>query len=189
MAITITSITDLIAFGIGATTILPALQSFCIYAAIGIFVVYLTMISFFYAFFSLDQKRIESNRDGILCCYKHKNRTQKDCCERSILNLVFTKYSKILLKWPVKVLVIVVTLITFAFGSYGTYHLKAEFKFEWYFDKGTYLRDFLDVNSERYQSGMNGDIWVAEKPDIYKKIAELNVLIEKYVHKTSDIFK
>ena len=41
VAITITSITDLMAFGIGATSVLPALRSFCIYTAIGIFSVFI----------------------------------------------------------------------------------------------------------------------------------------------------
>ena len=36
VAITITSITNFIAFGIGATTAMPALKSFCVYASIGI---------------------------------------------------------------------------------------------------------------------------------------------------------
>ena len=36
VAITITSITNFIAFGIGATTAMPALKSFCMYASIGI---------------------------------------------------------------------------------------------------------------------------------------------------------
>ena len=35
VAITVTSITDVFAFGIGAVTILPGLQSFCVAAAVG----------------------------------------------------------------------------------------------------------------------------------------------------------
>ena len=39
-AITVTSVTDIIAFGIGGFTVLPALQSFCIYASVGIVVMH-----------------------------------------------------------------------------------------------------------------------------------------------------
>ena len=46
VAITITSVTDLLAFAIGATTVLPAL---CIYASLGIFFIYLYAITFFLA--------------------------------------------------------------------------------------------------------------------------------------------
>ena len=70
VAITITSLTDLLAFAIGATTILPALQSFCLFAAMGIFFVFIYMATFFVAFFSLDQRRIEDDRNGCICCYK-----------------------------------------------------------------------------------------------------------------------
>ena len=40
VAITITSFTDIIAFGIGGSTVLPALRSFCLYASVGIVAVY-----------------------------------------------------------------------------------------------------------------------------------------------------
>ena len=40
-AITVTSVTDIIAFGIGGFTVLPALQSFCIYASVGIVVMHM----------------------------------------------------------------------------------------------------------------------------------------------------
>ena len=70
VAITITSVTDLLAFAIGATTILPALKFFCLFAAMGIFFVFIYMATFFLAFFSLDQRRIEDDRNGCICCYK-----------------------------------------------------------------------------------------------------------------------
>ena len=62
VAITITSVTDLLAFGIGGTTVLPGLQSFCIYAAFGILFVFFYMATLFLAFFTLNQRREESNR-------------------------------------------------------------------------------------------------------------------------------
>ena len=70
VAITITSVTDLLAFGIGATSILPALGNFCAYAALGIFAVFLQMASFFLAWLVIDQRRIDARRDGIFCCMK-----------------------------------------------------------------------------------------------------------------------
>jgi len=44
VAITITSLTDVLAFAIGGTTVLPALQSFCLYASVGIVAIYLFQV-------------------------------------------------------------------------------------------------------------------------------------------------
>jgi len=39
-----TSLTDFLAFAIGGTTVLPALQSFCLFCAVGLIVVYLLQV-------------------------------------------------------------------------------------------------------------------------------------------------
>ena len=44
VAITITSITDFVAFGVGALTVLPTLRSFCLYAALGILTIFLFQV-------------------------------------------------------------------------------------------------------------------------------------------------
>merc|ERR1719450_1200531 len=56
-AITVTSLTDITAFGVGGLTKLPALRSFCIYAAVGILATFVFQSTFFVAVFSLDQRR------------------------------------------------------------------------------------------------------------------------------------
>ena len=43
-AITVTSLTDFLAFAIGGTTVLPALQSFCLFCAVGLIVVYILQV-------------------------------------------------------------------------------------------------------------------------------------------------
>jgi hypothetical protein len=40
VSITITSVTDVVAFAVGGSTVLPALRSFCFFAAVGILAVY-----------------------------------------------------------------------------------------------------------------------------------------------------
>ena len=55
VAITITSLTDIVAFAIGGTTILPALRFFCLYASIGIAAIYVFQCTFFLACLCLDQ--------------------------------------------------------------------------------------------------------------------------------------
>ena len=53
VAVSITTFTDVIAFFIGSNTVLPGLQSFCIYAAVAIFCIYALQITHFVAWFSL----------------------------------------------------------------------------------------------------------------------------------------
>ena len=53
VAVSVTTFTDVIAFFIGSNTVLPGLQSFCIYAAVAIFAIYVLQITHFVAWFSL----------------------------------------------------------------------------------------------------------------------------------------
>ena len=57
VSILVTSISDICAFLIGATTILPALRSFCIFSGMGIIAVFLLTCTFFVAWLSLDTRR------------------------------------------------------------------------------------------------------------------------------------
>ena len=69
-SIFMTSLTDGIAFMIGGLSILPALKSTCVCASVGVIMLFVYMSTFFLACVSLDQQRIESKRDGFICCLK-----------------------------------------------------------------------------------------------------------------------
>lgn len=45
VSITVTSITDFVAFMISSTTVLPALSSFCVYAALGVLALYILQVT------------------------------------------------------------------------------------------------------------------------------------------------
>ena len=54
-----TSLTDVVVFGIGAITYFPSMQSFSIGGALAIAIIYMFQSSWFIAWMVLDQRRIE----------------------------------------------------------------------------------------------------------------------------------
>ena len=55
VAVSVTTFTDVIAFFVGTNTLLPGLQSFCVYAAVSIFTIYAMQVTHFVAWFSLGE--------------------------------------------------------------------------------------------------------------------------------------
>ncbi|KAJ8305665.1 hypothetical protein KUTeg_016210 [Tegillarca granosa] len=105
VSITVTSFTDVVAFGIGATTSLPALRSFCIFACIGVTALYLLSCTFFVACITFDEKRKDAGRNACLCCYTHRKDYRTTDCSKKERIPVFLKniYAPFLLKTPVKI--------------------------------------------------------------------------------------
>ena len=78
-SITITSVTNALAFGVGSLSTLPALRSLCIYSALIIIMLYISFLTIFSPFFLNDLKRMHNRKgdccglcmcktDTILCC-------------------------------------------------------------------------------------------------------------------------
>lgn len=65
-SITVTSLTDFVAFAISTTSSLPALSSFCMYAAVNILLLFGLQVTFFSAALCLDESRQELNH--VDCC-------------------------------------------------------------------------------------------------------------------------
>ena len=127
VAITITSLTDVVAFAIGGTTVLPALRSFCLYASVGITATYFFQCTFFLAFLSLDQRRINDQRNGCFPCIKHTNWTPNQFSQREFCRSFFRGLGNLITKPFVKGIVILVTVVITAFAIWGNVEMKQEF--------------------------------------------------------------
>ncbi|CAH1243034.1 PTCHD3 [Branchiostoma lanceolatum] len=68
VSITITSITDCLAFAAGIWNVFPSVRLFCIYATAGVAFDFLYQITFFAAFMSLTGRRERANRHCFTCC-------------------------------------------------------------------------------------------------------------------------
>merc|ERR1719397_420193 len=116
VAVSVTTFTDVIAFFIGSNTVLPGLQSFCIYAAVAIFAIYVLQITHFVAWFSLDVRRQAAHRDGCLCCFVHKNFKSYEFSKGSWLNKAFGFIGSLLVKRIVQIFILIATAMCLVGG-------------------------------------------------------------------------
>jgi len=127
-SITVTSLTDLVAFAISSTSALPALASFCAFASINIFFLWALAATFFTSTMVIDEKRQRENRRDMLCCLTRKNDAAEDTgSKEGFISNYFRKYHapKILSK-PGKALTIVCFACLFGFGVFGLVNLPVE---------------------------------------------------------------
>ena len=175
-AITVTSITDVIAFGIGGMTVLPALQSFCIYASVGIIATFLFQSTFFLAWFVMDQRRLEAGRNACCCCYVHNNFQLDRSEHKNRMQTVFKSLGLIITKPVTKIIVILVTATICSVGIWGNVLLRQEFDPTWFLPADTYLSKWFRLNKEYFPSeGELGTIYFnnVKLPENIPKIEQL----------------
>ncbi|KAL8606350.1 hypothetical protein ACOMHN_050830 [Nucella lapillus] len=144
LSITVTSVTDAVAFGVGATTVIPALSAFCLYAMLGIVALFALVLTFFSACLSLDERRRRRNLDACLLCYQHKDYKPSTCSQgSSLVQMFFSRfYGPFLMRLPVKIGVIVITLALFAVNVWSFTLLKEEFQLSSYIPSDSYAYQF-----------------------------------------------
>ncbi|XP_070562444.1 patched domain-containing protein 3-like isoform X2 [Ptychodera flava] len=183
VSITVTSITDFVAFGIGASTILPALRSFCVYCAIGIFFLFFFSITFFTAVLAIDQRRVESKRNACCCCYVHQADFPRWRCgqdNKGLLASCFRHgFANGLMKLPVKIVVVIAALALLGVNIWGTINLEQEFQFEWFLPEDSYVIDYLDASDTYFPaSGLAGDVYLVDV-DYYTEFQALDDLYDQ----------
>ena len=122
-SITVTSFTDMVAFGISASSSLPALASFCAYAAIGIFFLWLFASTFFTATLVLDERRQRDNRRECLCCLtRKKDFKEEEGYEEGLVSRYFRNYHGPAILSPIgKVITLVIYAGLLAFGIWVSF--------------------------------------------------------------------
>ncbi|XP_075240295.1 patched domain-containing protein 3-like [Convolutriloba macropyga] len=174
VSVLVTSLTDFVAFTVGAITVIPALRSFCMYSAMGILGLFLSTLLFFGGAFTFDSRRAAQNRNACLCCIKHGDDYKpNECSQRPIAPRVFEKVASVLTHWPVKVLVVLISCGLVAVSGYGVSKLESNFNPDWFIPDDNYYYDYLQV-AELYfpDDGNTGFVYFGQI-DYYSKADEL----------------
>ena len=73
--VTMTTLTDLVAFAVSTTTAFPAIRYFCIYAALSVTFSFVMIMTLFVAFLVYDVKRIQAKRWDMIPCKIEQDET------------------------------------------------------------------------------------------------------------------
>jgi Niemann-Pick C1 protein len=145
-SIFMTTVTSVLAFGLGCWTTIPAIQWMCIYGLTTISIDFVWQITFFVALLVLDERRIAKRRRDVFICYK----VPESACsivkvqEREHLSVqLMRKYTDILLKPWVKCLVLLCFTGLFGVCAWSATKLSVKFELQGMFPGDSYVNRYL----------------------------------------------
>lgn len=162
VGITITSLTDLIAFMAGAGSSIIAVRNFCIYTGIAVLFCYINNITFFAACLVINEHRIMSRKHKKELENKDDPTFLNDVPDTHKTGLKGERYSKnyidrcvewvvpkLVIKFPIKIIIVFVFLGYLAASIYGCIYMKQGLLFTQLVNDDSYFYKFSDW-SENY---------------------------------------
>ncbi|XP_072010194.1 patched domain-containing protein 3-like [Engystomops pustulosus] len=163
VSITITTLTDVLAFYIGILTSFQSVQSFCIYTGTAILFCFLYNVTCFGAFLALNGRREESNRHWFICKKvteekdTHRSSAYNMCCvgggysqitgketDHPITSFFRNQYGPFLTNIWTKIFVLLLYLGYLASSIYGCFQVQEGIDLRNLATDSSYVRSFYD---------------------------------------------
>ncbi|CAB3369749.1 Hypothetical predicted protein [Cloeon dipterum] len=163
-SVTVTSLTNIVAFAVGANTKMPTFKSFCFFASMGILFLYIFVLTFFVSCVTLDERRRKANRDGCMPWVVREEFSTNECSQHDHQKAFFHRiYSPCLMKTPVKVLVILLTLTLVGFNAYSAFQVEQKFDPVLYLRNDSYPRQFQEALKRHFPKlGNRGGVYIGQ---------------------------
>ncbi|KAI8510152.1 Patched domain-containing protein 3 [Branchiostoma belcheri] len=207
VSITITSITDCLAFAAGIMNVFPSVRLFCIYAAVGVAFDFLYQITFFAAFMTLTGRRERANRHCLTCCpvlpksqAQHKSAAYRLCCASGVskqegafdnpssekfnkdplLNrLLYNNLVPLILKPSTKVVVFLLYVAYLGVAIWGCLQVGMGLHYQNVVTDDSHVGGYYDAEEAHFQKyGRKVDIFITE-PQEYWTIDVQQALLDK----------
>ncbi|CAG0920761.1 unnamed protein product [Notodromas monacha] len=170
VSITITSLTNCLSFLIGIYTPFRAVQVFCMYTALAVFMIYLYHITFFGAWLALTGYWEEENRHCItlkkvlplteagdmsrsyqlFCAGGVSTMDKHDMTNHALMSFFKNQMAKFLCIPAIKALIIMIFLAYLAVGGWGITQLNEGLQAKRLSMDGSYYIDYFDKSSEYF---------------------------------------
>ncbi len=189
--ITMTTLTDLVAFGVSCRSLFPAVRFFCAYAAIAITFAFLMLTTFFVACTWFDVKRINAKRRDFLPCFMSSETT--NCCSgirKNGLDNVMRSWGRIITSFPGKISVCLLSILLLAGGIFGAVNVDESFSRQLLTTEDSHYRKFLNVYEEHFHVEVEVNVIIHNQLDysdhkIQQKYLDLEKIPKSNKHFTS----
>lgn len=185
VSITVTSVTNIAAFAIGSLTVIPDLSSFCKYAALSQFFLYVSQNTFFISCVVLNERRVQQRRLDCLCMVKDCRSEDSvsyggEYKQSRVSKFLGGPYADFLLQTPVRVAVLVLTFAFLGWMGYNISQLSVEATGDNFIPDGSYLKTNLEL-TDIFFGGVGTPVQVVIKDiDYFAERADLSTLAAKY---------
>ena len=184
-AITVTSLTDICAFMSGGLTYFVAGKSFCIGGAIAITAIFLFQTSWFVAWLTLDQQRIQQKRNGIIPCLVHKEWQPPKWSQNDNSTLAMSKIASIF-EFPIfQAFIIFITFGMLSLGICGALQIQIEYDFKTAVPDDSYLKAWFDKNEIDFSTdGYGVDFYTQNTSYTIEDFEKIDNLVNQLVDLT-----
>lgn len=143
---------------------------------------FIFVITFFVAIFTLDERRINQNRNSFVPCLIHKEHKKKLWCEPNLTNRsIKWLYSNVILTKLGKCFVILSVICVTGFSIKHVLKLRQKFDYAWFIPTNTYLHEYTQQFRQYYpERGYEASVFLGQlnyTTDI-KKILHLSNQLE-----------
>lgn len=195
VTVAMTSITNVVAFLLGAITVIPAVQWFCLYAAISMTANWLVMMTAFAGALVLDGHRQADHKADFLCCLSVNmdanqagddiNKPQQDDEEERVSasqRFFRDRYAPFILNKKTKIGVVVFFTALFALSIWGVTEVKEGFNIADLAPDGSYMKTYYNWQSEEWNLAVSLGVYTREldfaSPQIQRNVIAYTENIE-----------
>ncbi|KAJ8036579.1 Patched domain-containing protein 3 [Holothuria leucospilota] len=193
VSITITSLTDIIAFCVGAICPTPAVRIFCLYTGVAVFFAYIYQITFFGGCMVLFGHMESSNCSGLSCIVNDEAKPEHEGSrpnghapsttsgrtkvKQHVVMVFFRDYYAKLISHPIcMVTVVFIYIVYLGVAVYFCTNIKLGLEQKNIAEDGTVAHEFLTLYSEYFKENTRGVSIIMTEPYDYWELAKQNDL-------------
>jgi len=188
-SITISSLTNIMSFTIGATSDTPAVRTFCLYSAIAIALGYFYQLILFTAVMAFSGKRERKGYQAIMCCFKADPQARNHVVEyfSSFHDKVVNWWGTAVTKWPTRMLLGTMMVAYFYVSWIGISQMTSNISIDKMALPDSYLQDFQNTFETALRNMQPISVFVLKPGDLRdpEQLQRVKDLVYEFEHATN----
>ncbi|KAI6193775.1 Patched-related protein 9 [Aphelenchoides besseyi] len=185
-SITISALTNIMSFAIGASSDTPAIRTFCIFSAISITVCFIYQLVLLSAIIALSGRREEKGYQAILCCLRANPQARSPVAERcgQIHDYIVHWWARTVTRWPMRVFLAIGMCGYFYVSWIGIRRIQSNISIDKMALPDSYLHDFQESFESALRNMQPISIFVLKPGDLRDpdQLARVKRLVYDYEH-------